>query len=76
MTASAGAIRPKTAPATQPIQQADAKAVGLRPGSKPEGTKMEASALPPGSQDSGVMAGAQPTIPSGGFENRFGAWQR
>jgi hypothetical protein len=70
MTASAGAIRPKT----QPVQQADAKAAA-KP-AKPEGTKIEASAAPSGAQDAGVISGAQPTVPSGGFEGRFGGWQR
>lgn len=65
-TASAGAIRPKG----QPVQQAKAKDTGA---AKPE-VRQEASALPP--NDPGLISGAQPTVPSGGFETRFGAWQR
>ena len=71
MTASAGAIRPKG----QPVQQADAKAATGKP-AKSEGAKVEASAAPAGAQDAGIMTGAQPTVPSGGFEGRFGGWQR
>jgi murein L,D-transpeptidase YafK len=72
VTASAGAIRPKP---IQPSQQADAKGA-TKPAAKAEGTKVEANAAPPGSQEPGVMPGAQPTLPTGGFENRFGGWQR
>jgi murein L,D-transpeptidase YafK len=67
-TQTATAARPKSEPATKtasvpakPAAAAAAPAV------------QEASADP--SKTSSVMTGAAPTVPSGGFENRFGAWR-
>jgi hypothetical protein len=45
--------------------------------SKPEAAaKQEANAEPErkAASDNAQISGAAPTVPSGGFENRFGAW--
>jgi murein L,D-transpeptidase YafK len=42
---------------------------------KPKPQTQEASAAPPApATDASLLRGAQPTVPSGGFENRFGPW--
>jgi murein L,D-transpeptidase YafK len=40
-------------------------------------TRQEAKAAPPQqqAQSTGTLSGAQPTVPSGSFETRFGAWR-
>jgi murein L,D-transpeptidase YafK len=45
---------------------------------KPAAPKQEASGEPERNTASGngVLSGAAPTVPSGGFENRFGAWNQ
>ncbi len=70
-TASAGAIRPKSEP--QPAETKTAAAT--KPQSAPP--RQEANAAEPSKPDSinSLLNGAAPTVPSGGFENRFGAWR-
>jgi murein L,D-transpeptidase YafK len=65
-TASAGAIRPKAQPEPQ---RAEARAA-----SKPQPAQ-EANAAPaPSSASTNLLSGAQPTVPAGSFDNRFGAF--
>jgi murein L,D-transpeptidase YafK len=56
---NAGAIRPKSEPAAEPA---------------PAPQQQTASTQPPAS-GSGTINGAQPTVPSGSFDSRFGAWR-
>ena len=69
---AAGAVRPKSEP--QPAETKSANAGVARP--QPAPPRQEASAEP-SKPDSinGLLNGAAPTVPSGGFENRFGAWR-
>jgi hypothetical protein len=64
-----GAVRPKSEP-----QPAETKTAAAKP--QPAPPRQEASAEP-GKPDSinSLLNGAAPTVPSGGFENRFGAWR-
>jgi len=66
-TATAAAIRPKADP-----QPAETK-TAAKPSAAPP-PRQEASAEP-GKPDSTLLNGAAPTVPTGGFENRFGAWR-
>jgi murein L,D-transpeptidase YafK len=68
--AANGAIRPKSEPETK-----TANAAATKPQASPP--KQHASAEPQGKPDSinGLLNGAAPTMPSGGFDNRFGAWR-
>jgi murein L,D-transpeptidase YafK len=70
-TASATTTKPKSEP---PKLASSAS----KPASPPP--TQSASAIDPAptasaSANSGVLSGAAPTVPSGGFENRFGAWR-
>ena len=60
-------------PRTEPPRSVDAKTAGVQ--SSP--LRQEASAEPPGkpAAAASLLTGAAPTMPSGGFENRFGAWR-
>src|SRR5262245_17260298 len=75
-TAAAGAIRPKSEssaaetktaakPKAEPPKQQEANAAG------------PTAVAQPAKQDgiTGLLNGASPTVPSGGFENRFGTWR-
>jgi len=42
---------------------------------RPATQEAQAAAPQQQAQSSGVLPGAQPTVPSGSFENRFGAWR-
>jgi murein L,D-transpeptidase YafK len=66
-TASASAVRPKSEPATK---------TASAPASKPQAAPPVQEANADASKTTSVMTGAAPTVPSGGFENRFGAWER
>jgi murein L,D-transpeptidase YafK len=84
----AGASRttqPADASASKPKRTATAKAAPSAPrpaetktanAAKPAAPKQEASADPErtAASSNGQLSGAAPTVPSGGFENRFGAW--
>jgi murein L,D-transpeptidase YafK len=58
---SPGAVRPKSEPAAEPAQPPQQ---AVQP---PQQTAQAPSA--------GTINGAQPTVPSGSFESRFGAWR-
>jgi murein L,D-transpeptidase YafK len=60
------AARPKSEP------QSATKTADAAPKASPP--KQETNA-PPASNTANVLSGAAPTVPSGGFDNRFGAWQ-
>jgi len=68
---SAGAIRPKSEP--QPANTKTASTVWP----KPPATSPRQEAEPPSKPESttALLNGAAPTVPAGGFENRFGAWR-
>jgi len=68
-TASASTIRPKSEPATKTTSAPAAKSPA--PQAAPPVQEANADA----SKTTSVMTGAAPTVPSGGFENRFGAWR-
>jgi len=68
-TAAAGAIRPKP---SEP--EAKANAGAIKP--QPVPSTQQASAEPQKpANTSSLLNGAQPTVPAGGFENRFGSWR-
>jgi murein L,D-transpeptidase YafK len=60
------AARPKSEP------QSATKTADAAPKASPP--KQETNA-PPASNTANVLSGAAPTVPSGGFDGRFGAWQ-
>ncbi len=71
--AAAGAIRPKQSE----TQQAEPKAATRASKPQPAQETQQASAEPPAkpANSSSLLNGAAPTVPSGGFENRFGSWR-
>jgi murein L,D-transpeptidase YafK len=71
--AAAGAIRPKQSDAPQ----AEPKAAARPSKPQPAQETQQASAEPPAkpANNSSLLNGAAPTVPSGGFENRFGSWR-
>jgi murein L,D-transpeptidase YafK len=72
-TAAAGAIRPKSEP-----RPADTKSASNASAPKPQpaAPRQEANADPESSKtaSTGLLSGAAPTMPSNGFEGRFGPW--
>jgi murein L,D-transpeptidase YafK len=67
---AASASRPKHEPASS-----ESKTAAAKPGAEPA-KQQEASAQPSAKPDSvSLLNGAAPTVPTGGFENRFGAWR-
>ncbi len=76
------AIRPKSEPAktepakngSEPSKTASAAKPSTPPASKPQDASSVQEANADASKSTGLMSGAAPTMPSGGFENRFGAW--
>ena len=68
--AAAGAIRPRQS-------EPEPKATTTVAKPRPEPHAQQASAEPPAkpANASNLLNGAVPTMPSGGFENRFGAWR-
>jgi hypothetical protein len=84
--AEAPAAKPKATAAAKPTQvakvkpetttAADTKNATGSSKAKAGPEREEANAEPkPGSGTSSLLNGAAPTVPSGGFEGRFGAWQ-
>jgi murein L,D-transpeptidase YafK len=67
---AAGAARPRPEP-----QPAETKTV-VNSAAKPSAPKQETNGEPQRNAASaaGLLNGAAPTVPSGGFDNRFGAW--
>ncbi len=63
--ANAGAIRPKSEPKAATPKADTQQAAAAAP----------AAPAPQPAQTNSLMSGAQPTVPSSGFENRFGAWR-
>jgi len=66
----------QTASAVRPKEQAEPQA-STNPGAiRPTPQLQEANANPtPAAGGGNLMSGAQPTVPTGTFENRFGAWR-
>jgi hypothetical protein len=65
---AAGAGRPKSAPPPGETKTANAAAVKASP------SKQDAEPQKDTGNATGVLSGAAPTVPSGGFDSRFGAW--
>jgi hypothetical protein len=61
--------RPKAADDKKPAAKQATNAGAIRP--KTETREANAAAQ----TSSGALSGSQPTVPAGGFENRFGAWR-
>jgi murein L,D-transpeptidase YafK len=73
-TAVASAVKPKSEP--HPAETKTASAAPAKPAAAPP--RQEANADPESSKpagNTGLMNGAAPTMPSNGFEGRFGAWR-
>jgi hypothetical protein len=60
----------QTASAARPKQQAEPQATA-----NPRPQTQEANASPTPTGGGSLMSGAQPTVPTGTFEGRFGAWR-
>jgi len=65
---AASASRPKSAPPSAETKTANAAAT------KPSSSKQDAEPEKNAGSAPSVLNGAAPTVPSSGFENRFGAW--
>jgi hypothetical protein len=63
------------APQLTAARPATANAGAIRPAAKPEATATVKPDAQSRAAENNVLPGAQPTMPSGGFENRFGAWR-
>jgi murein L,D-transpeptidase YafK len=62
----------------QKQQTAKANAGAIRPkteAASPTKQAQESKASPPQTKSAGVLSGAQPVVPSGSFDSRFGAWR-
>lgn len=77
---------PKPKPAPAPAKQPQVRAVSLTdPKQSPEARGASGATVPPMPQTNatvaesgstrGLLGGAQPVVPSGGFDSRFGAWR-
>jgi hypothetical protein len=58
----------------QPAKQT-AKAGDARPKSEPTPAQQQTASTQSPAPSAGLMSGAQPTVPSGSFDNRFGSWR-
>ncbi|MPZ39005.1 MAG: hypothetical protein GEU95_13255 [Rhizobiales bacterium] len=73
--------RTKTATRAKPEEKKPARqaanAVAIRPKSEPAEPQQQqtAAATPPASNQGTTINGAAPTVPTGSFDNRFGAWR-
>jgi hypothetical protein len=65
---AASASRPKSAPSSAETKTANAAAT------KPSSSKQDAEPEKNAGSAPGALNGAAPTVPSNGFDNRFGAW--
>ena len=65
--------RPKSDP--QPTESKTAAAKPATPPTPAAAVRQEASAEPRSAPADSLLNGAAPTVPSGGFDNRFGAWR-
>ena len=71
MTAAA---KPKIEPSQTPTRSANAGAI--KPQQQQQQQQADAYAEPAKpANNAAILSGAAPTVPSGGFENRFGAWR-
>ncbi|MGH6771827.1 MAG: L,D-transpeptidase family protein [Xanthobacteraceae bacterium] len=71
------AVQPRKKPETKQ-QTAKTNAGAIRPKTEAAAQKQEQQeqkASPPQTRSAGVLSGAQPVVPSGSFDNRFGAWR-
>jgi murein L,D-transpeptidase YafK len=65
-----------TQTASRPKQQGEPQHASADAGAiRPKPHVQEANASPTPASGGNLMSGAQPTVPTGGFENRFGAWR-
>jgi hypothetical protein len=68
----------KTKPAEkkEPAKQtANANAGAIRPKSEPAAPQQQTASTQPPSPGQATINGAAPTVPTGSFDNRFGAWR-
>jgi murein L,D-transpeptidase YafK len=68
----------KTKPAEkkEPAKQtANANAGAIRPKSEPAAPQQQTASTQPPSSGQATINGAAPTVPTGSFDNRFGAWR-
>jgi murein L,D-transpeptidase YafK len=65
-----------TQTASRSKQHTDPQHASTNPGAiRPKPQVQEANASPTPAASGSLMSGAQPTVPTGGFDNRFGAWR-
>jgi hypothetical protein len=68
--------KPKTQPEPAQPSTKSANAGGIQPqAQKPQQADAYADATPGKPASNALLNGAAPTVPAGGFENRFGAWR-
>ena len=75
-TQTASAARPKSEP--QPAATKTASVAPAKPQAQPmtqQASAEEPPASKPAASNSNLLSGASPTMPSGGFDGRFGAWR-
>ncbi len=73
--AAAGAIRPKQSEPQQAESKAAANAGAVKPHAAPQTQQANAEPQTKPANTSSLLSGAAPTVPSGGFDNRFGSWR-
>ena len=71
---AASASKPTATAAARPKSEAQPATKTADAAPKASPPKQETNA-PPANNTANVLSGAAPTVPSGGFDNRFGAWQ-
>jgi len=74
-TAAVGAIRPKSEPRPADTKPADTKTANNATATKPQSAAPRQEANADATAGTGLLNGAAPTMPSNGFEGRFGPWQ-
>ena len=67
--------RAKPAEDKKPPAKQTATADAIRPKSEPAEQQTASTQAPAPASSPGVISGAQPTVPTGSFDNRFGAWR-
>jgi murein L,D-transpeptidase YafK len=71
---AASASKPSATAAARPKSEPQSATKTADAAPKASAPKQETNA-PPASNTANVLSGAAPTVPSGGFDGRFGAWQ-
>ena len=71
---AASASKPNATTAARPKSEPQSATKTADAAPKASAPKQETNA-PPASNTANVLSGAAPTVPSGGFDGRFGAWQ-